>query len=222
MLISDDFIFIHLQKCAGSFVDNLLEKMFTSAKFNGARHDSVRQIGKKNIGKPVFGTIRNPWDWWVSWYAATNGGRKFRLTSNSFEEFWDTVFSTTQPLGELKMEQINELGIGPYTYRFVMRYFRDPDAAFSDWETVEKDPRDFMHPVHLCRVEDLRNELVRFFKFIGIELTNDQSSILMNAPVDNPSTHDFTESYYNNRLRELVREKDRLIVDLYGYSEPWM
>jgi len=226
MVISDNFVFIHLQKCAGSFVDNLLERMFADAKFNGTRHDSARQIAKRHRNKPVFGTIRNPWDWWVSWYAATNGGRKLRgpnaerVRSSSFEEFWDTIFSTTDSFGELKMARINELGIGPYTYRFVQRYFKDPEAVLSNWDVdeIKANINELMCPIHLCRVEDLKKELVRFFDSINLQLDEEQLFMLMNAPIDNASKHDLTPTYYDDKMSALVKEKDRLIVELYGYS----
>jgi hypothetical protein len=174
----------------------------------------------------VFGTVRNPWDWWVSWYSATDGGRKLqglggeRVRAENFSDFWDTILSTSFSIGELDMARINELGMGPYTYRFILRYFRDPESVLRTWDVnrVKVNIEDLMYPVHLCRVENLRDDMLAFFSSIDLRLTEEQVAMLLEAPVDNPSKHEATATYYDDRLLALVSDKDRLIVDLYGYT----
>jgi len=99
-----------------------------------------------------------------------------------------------------------------------------------------------MYPIHHCRVEDLRNEMLRFFDSIGLKLTAEQIRILMETEVNSPSgkpspttfdidacrssssafsntsKHEPYATYYDDELRNLVAEKERLIVELFGYS----
>jgi len=335
MIVSDDFVFIHLQKCAGTFIETLLLKMFPSAQFSrgrekvvkpprksvvlkmiagrkrlqlledrielpfgdvnriltrtevdelaelrmttgtcgsvwfpntpGRKHDSVADIKPQHRVKPAFGAIRNPWAWWVSWWAFVRNqkrelysceakrsyeGRNFDAwfsdlhVDGAFQDFWNCIFLAKHKCTTIRLDLMNELGIGPYTYRFIRMYFRDPEWVWQNWDvdTIKKKIDELMYPVYLCRVEDLRNEMLRFFDSIGLKLTSEQIRILMETEVmgpsrkpppttfeiaacrsssaafSNASEHEPYATYYDDELRNLVAKKERLIVELFGYT----
>ncbi len=58
-MVSDDFVFIHLQKCAGTFVESLLLKMFPSAQFSSGRDPSqTKPLRKAAVQKMIAGRER--------------------------------------------------------------------------------------------------------------------------------------------------------------------
>ena len=83
MVITEDFVYIHLPKTGGTFVEQVLQRLFdniglwyldTSKKVDrvkfGSRdqHESVREIPPAHRDKPVVFTMRNPYDWYISQY----------------------------------------------------------------------------------------------------------------------------------------------------------
>jgi hypothetical protein len=81
MYVTDDFVYVQLQKTACTHIARLL-----------AAHCPGRQIGKHNrpdadllaSGRKIIGSVRNPWDWYVSLWAfgcGGKGGLHERLTS---------------------------------------------------------------------------------------------------------------------------------------------
>ncbi len=223
----------------------------------GQKHDTAADIKPQHRAKPSFGTIRNPWDWWVSWWCASraqprkgHGGRKFEAWFSSlhvdgpFQDFWKSIFQAKHKCTEIRLDLMNELGIGPYTYRFINLYFRDPEWVWQNWnvDVIKKELDELMYPIYLCRVEDLRNEMLRFFDSTGLKLTNEQIRILTETESGSPARklppttfeidacrssslafsnateHEPYATYYDDELRNLVAEKERLIVELFGYT----
>ena len=79
MFVSDNLVFLELQKTGGSHIRRLLEK-----------HVEGRLVGKHNrvvkeyTDKLVVGSIRNPWDWYVSlWAFGVSGCGAIRIRSTS-------------------------------------------------------------------------------------------------------------------------------------------
>jgi hypothetical protein len=70
MYVSDQLVFVELHKTAGSHLGRLLQQLVPG-----------RQVGKHNIvphhlyNHFILGSIRNPWDWYVSLWAFGCGGQ---------------------------------------------------------------------------------------------------------------------------------------------------
>jgi hypothetical protein len=224
----------------------------------GRKHDTVADIKPQHRAKPAFGTIRNPWSWWVSWWSAIKlnhvregyDGRHFEAwfsglhVDGTFQDFWKSLFLAKHKCHEIRLDLMNDLEIGPYTYRFIHLYFRDPEWVWQNWDVdvIKKELDELMYPMYLCRVEDLRNEMLGFFDSIGPKLTSEQIRILMDTPAEgkmnctvptvnelvagrpsssafsNVSEHEPYATYYDGELSNLVAEKERLIVELFGYT----
>jgi hypothetical protein len=67
MLVTDKFVFIHLPRTGGTFVADVIEKFFPSAREIGY-HLPLEQLPKEYAHLPVLGTVRSPWEFYVSWY----------------------------------------------------------------------------------------------------------------------------------------------------------
>jgi len=67
MIATDQFAFVHLPRSGGTFVSEVIKKFFPSAREIGY-HLPRELLPAKYSHLPVLGTVRNPWEFYVSWY----------------------------------------------------------------------------------------------------------------------------------------------------------
>src|SRR5688500_9489995 len=67
MLVTDQFVFLHLPRAGGTFVYEIVKKFFPSAHEIGY-HFPRELLPREYSHLPVLGTVRNPWEFYVSWY----------------------------------------------------------------------------------------------------------------------------------------------------------
>src|SRR3954470_21339022 len=86
MIVTDRLVFLHLHKSGGTFVNVLLMRCVPSARQIGY-HLPYRELPQPYRGLPVVGTVRSPWDYYVSWYHFQrnqhNPNVLFRICSNA-------------------------------------------------------------------------------------------------------------------------------------------
>lgn len=70
MFIADGLIFLELQKTGGSHIGRLLEQ-YVGGQTTGKHH----RLKEDAADRYVIGSIRNPWDWYVSLWAYGCGGK---------------------------------------------------------------------------------------------------------------------------------------------------
>src|SRR5512132_3880738 len=67
MLVTNEFVFGHLPRSGGTFVSEIIRKFFPSAREIG-HHLPQELLPREYSHLPVLGTVRNPWEFYVSWY----------------------------------------------------------------------------------------------------------------------------------------------------------
>lgn len=67
MIVTDKFVFVHMHKCGGTFINVFLKEFFPQAREIGY-HFPVHCLPPQYRHLPVLGTVRNPWDFYVSYY----------------------------------------------------------------------------------------------------------------------------------------------------------
>lgn len=67
MLVTDKFVFVHMHKCGGTFINMFIKTFFPSAKEIGY-HYPIGLLPPQYRHLPVLGTVRNPWEFYVSYY----------------------------------------------------------------------------------------------------------------------------------------------------------
>lgn len=226
MIIAPHFICIHLQKTGGSFIREYLTQHIPNANYNGIVHDKACDIPIKHRSKPILGTIRNPWDWYVSWYAGTQRPEAlkgpFKILHphgkrTSFMEFMSEVAKLRHKVHNTDFGIINRLGIGVYTYRYIQSYCRDQAAVLKALETQQLTDN-MVFDIHLCRTESLRSDLASFLTNTPAGITKSQAEILATMAKVNTSARGAYEDYYDVSLRQTVAKMDQYIVDKFGYT----
>jgi len=71
MWVTDQFVYVHMHKCGGTFINDFLRKFFPESRSLGY-HYPATMIPEDAAGLPRLASVRNPWDWYVSYHAFQN------------------------------------------------------------------------------------------------------------------------------------------------------
>ncbi|MES1196845.1 MAG: hypothetical protein ABUL58_07870 [Steroidobacter sp.] len=227
MIATPQFVFLHLHKSGGTFVNECLFKHFSQAILLGY-HLPRRLIPPPYVNLPVIGLVRNPWSYYVSWFsyqsARPQANALFRILSRDKQlDFKDTISNmlrlgddiellgaVVQALPRLytnaglnlpghALAGIADSGMGFYSYLYQYMYGDDNEL------------------LRLGRMENLRTDLLNMLNEIGVPVDQAlRDHILNEAPV-NVSSHAYYAEYYDDELRDLVAERDALILARHGY-----
>jgi hypothetical protein len=229
MIVTDRFVFLHLHKSGGSFVNECLLRFVPNARSIGY-HLPRLLIPAKAAHLPVLGFVRNPWSYYVSWYnfqvqrPAANA--LFNILSDQHRLGFDATVRNMLELGSgsphlaavvaampthhgnsglnvpsFALAQIRNSGIGFYSFLYEYLY----GGGGSNSLTIE-------------RAEDLRVKLLEYLESVGHRVTHAMNDFVLDTAGRNISEHGPYVDYYSNELRDLVAEKDRLIIARHGYQ----
>jgi hypothetical protein len=227
MIISDAFVFLHLHKSGGTFVNHMMMRCIPSARRVGY-HLPYAEVPDDCRHLPVLGTVRNPWSYYVSWFhfqsdqASPNA--LFRLCSEDGAlDFSGTISNLVTLQGDPArvaalaavvpdhfvqhglnltkrcVERIEGCGVGFYTYLHDRLYAQAVSPTVLKMEGL----RERLHRLRLGRTA---SESVRIHRFLDA------------APPLNVSEHGPYRDYYTPDLRALVAQMDAPILDAYGYA----
>lgn len=218
MVVTDTFIFLHLQKCGGSFIrDFMLENIPTSVKID-PQHDGYSTIKPSDLNKPVIGIIRNPWNWYVSIYhyhLPSKGSFLSPLVQGkTFKEFIKLFLTkNTGVIHNLNFNWMDKMNVGPFTYR-VIRTFNKTGLNIKSIDDI-----DFSNVTIINMENDLVTNFIKGLADNNIILSKVSEHKLKNIKKVNTSNRDNDyRKYYDNETRDLVSEKDSLVTELFEYK----
>lgn len=229
MLVTDKFVFLHLPRAGGTFVYEVVRKFFPSAREIGY-HFPRELLPAEYSHLPILGTVRNPWEFYVSWYehvrprntASTlfswlsdNGKLDFVETTRNalnlgannerldvliemLPEHVDYSRRNIPNITKDSMRKVRGTGVGYYTFRFNQIFGNADDVFF-------------------CRLDSLREDLVAFFDGIGAT-TGELRDYVLRLDKQNSAEYTHASHYYTAELAELVRVRDRQLVERFGFT----
>lgn len=227
MIVTEKFVYVHLHKSGGTFVNECLMRFCPGARMLGY-HLPRCMIPSEFAHLPVLGFVRNPWSYYVSWFAfqsqMAQPNALFRIASeNRSLDFSDTLRnlldlgSGSDKLDTLMqhlpkaygnqglnlpgfaLAPIRNSGRGLYSYLFDYMYGGERAQTT------------------IGRVDNLRTDLLNFLESIEGALTPQLREFIEQATPRNSSHHDAFHDYYTNETAALVSERDRLVVERFGY-----
>ncbi len=227
MIVTRDFVFLHLHKSGGTFVNQFLLRHFPDARFVGYHLPRAYLPGDCG-GRPIFGLVRNPWDYYVSWYtfqagraapnpiflAASEGGRLgFTDTVRNLAALGEDAERRARIAAALPAEFPNR---GINLTRRCLGTLAGSPLGFYSWlyERMYGDGTG----VTIGRMETLREDLARFLETIGVRLDSDRAAYLAQQPPLNASSHAPYASLYDDKLRDFIAEKDAPVITRHGYA----
>jgi hypothetical protein len=234
MVVTKKFVFIHLHKSGGQFINKLLFKHFMDATEIGY-HYPRSLLPAQFSTLPVFFFIRNPWDWYVSWYwfnkktplrnpvfrAVSDDGRNtfHKSISNMLRLGQDTPDSNAMRASIVaRLPESIKGNRGSGITKACMLSFSSSDFGYYTWlvrRMVEVDGS--MNGVVVGRTENLRNDLVSILQGFGVPVTTTLFNDIMREDRANALVRPPYQSCYDAALVDLVRECDSFIVDRFGY-----
>jgi hypothetical protein len=204
MILSKHFVFIHFPKTGGSFVRKLCSDYAPDSWEIRTieAHPTIHEIPPTHQSRPVMGMVRNPFDWYVSWYTylKTRGDNAFfnRASECGRKSFKDTMLSIfSMDLGELLGTECAYAGS---SYGCYLNY------TFGN--NLEK--------LRIGRFENLRMDLLEMLKDI-VALPEELEYHLLKHPRIDESDRRHYREYYDNQLRDLVLERDEVVLKDFGY-----
>jgi hypothetical protein len=227
MIATARFVHIHLHKSGGTFVNECLLRFFPEAQRLGY-HLPRSLIPVEWASLPVLGFVRNPWSYYVSWYAFQSRRPQpnalFRVLSEDGSLDFKATLRNMLSLGEqggkldellprlpaaygthglnlpaFALAPIRDSGLGFYSYLFRYMYAGDPER------------------LHVGRTETLRADLPAFFERIGVAPSQPLLDFIRHQPPLNASRHEAFASYYDRDARELVRARDGALIERFGF-----
>jgi len=228
MIVTDKFVFLHLPRSGGTFVSEVIRKFFSSAHEIGYHLPRVA-LPTEFSHLPVLGGVRNPWDFYVSWYHHQHSGNRysplfFGISENRKLDFAQTIRNALnlgvsgakldiliQGLPENFDYQKNHIA---NVTKDVMGKIRSTGLGLYSFRFNQMfGPAD---DVFFCRVESLRSDLMAFFERIGAA-SEALRNYVLGLDKKNISEHLHYSSYYTPELAELVLIRDRPLIERFGY-----
>lgn len=226
MIVCDHLVFIHLHKSGGTFVNQLLLQCLPSARHIGY-HLPYRELPLEYRSLPVLGTVRNPWDYYVSWYFFQQGQARpnalFQICSNDRQlgcaetiRNLASLATDSARLNALRRELPN--AFGPAGLNLTK-------ACLDDLRGREVGFYSFLHnrmyagaeALTIVQMERLREGLRQALAHFGV-LPNDRVDLFLEqAPRLNVTSHEPYGHYFDDELRDLVGALDRKIITEHGY-----
>ena len=225
MIATGRFVFLHLHKSGGSFVNECLMRHVPAARHLGY-HLPRNLIPAPLTHLPVLGLVRNPWSYYVSWYAFQSARPQpnplYRVLSDAGRlDFAGTIRNMIH-LGDdaTRLERLIDALPAAYTNHglnlpgFALRPIRGSGVGFYTFL--------YRHlygegPILIGRMEELRTELLSLLEQVGQPVSAAlRQHVLRAAPV-NASRHAPYATYYSEALSREVAERDAEVIARHGY-----
>jgi hypothetical protein len=230
MIVTPQFVFLHLHKSGGTFVNEFLVRFIPNARQVGY-HLPHSMIPSSHAGLPILGFVRNPWSYYVSWYAFQRSRPQpnalFQtLSKNGALNFAQTIEQMLKLdedevlLGHVLQALPNQYtGHGLNLPNFALAPIRGSGLGFFS-HLFRYMFGTSVHDVNVQKSEELRSQLPLMLSSVGSVVAAQAVDYLKTAQPTNVSEHGDIASYYDKSLLELVRRKDALIIERFAYGGP--
>lgn len=219
MLVTADLVFVHVPRTGGAFIRDILREHLrpepTAPRF--ATHASYEELPAEFRDRPGFCVVRNPWDWYVSWYEHTiqRGPQFARLDSRDPKRVnWDALFDGGRSSFEDAVVRVCD---GRLDHPFAATIRRRDTDLYSEYVRRLAAPAIKRGSLEVGRFEELIPFVVDFFDRHGL-FTVDLREAIEGSPPANASEHGPYREYYGPELRELVAHKARWVIERFGYE----
>jgi hypothetical protein len=237
MIVTEDFVYIHVSRSGGTFLNKLIHEQFPGARMI-QYHGQLRDLPEQYADLPVIGFVRNPWDWYVSMFfdyqrkkqfvhqvLSERGTLRFQETVSRFLRLGDNSAQSKRLLDQLVSAapaEINPRNPAPRQrpgLRSAQFAEYPKGVGYYSWLFQLMFDTDNPERILIGRFENLRKEALRLFEEVGAPITKGVTTYLETAKPMNPSARppSYTRGY-SPELRQLVADRDSYVIDRYGYE----
>jgi hypothetical protein len=219
MLVASRLVFVHIPRTGGAFVKTMLRQHLGSDP--GApklpTHASFGELPRAFRDRPGFCIVRNPWDWYVSWFhhSLERGPALARLHPGAPKRVtWEVLFAGGQ---STFTETVTKMCEGTAGHPFAESARRRDVDLYSEYVRILAGDAMKRRKVEPGRFEELVPFLLDFLDR-NLLLTDPLREAITCTPPINASRHRPYRDYYDQQLRELVGHKARWLTRRFGYS----
>jgi hypothetical protein len=211
-ILTNDKIYFHMPKTGGTWITECLKREIDGRHIGPHGHSPSRDLKRHEIrDKTLWGTIRDPWSWYVSWWAhcMKNEQTKRQLTvygggSSDFKDVLEGVLArdpercpenhavmwgTSKPVEDRRKYLSGEGGL--YTWTF-----------FHMYEDVKI-------------LVDIQQMSAGLHSLMGIEPMDPPSNTRSNKIPKPP------RKMYTDNMSDSIYDEEGFIISLLGYEEPF-
>lgn len=237
MLITPHFVFIHIPKTAGRFCREHIVEYAGPVLFRGGLHEPASRVPDGFRHLPLLAFIRNPWDWYVSWYFHMQTYGAFNpLYANAvqsgkscFEDIMQHIFDSIEP-GTHAAESLDRYllsaehaAVESHDLNTIMvEQQRNAGYGMLSWRFSFNLDQNWGVPVHVGRFESLSEDLIDGMLRCGVELGESQQDAIRQAGMVGEgkvrSHRDYRDFYGSDKLIERLAEKERPVIERFGYQ----
>jgi len=230
MIVTDRFVFLHLHKSGGTFVNECLLRFVPGARQLGY-HLPRSMLPAHYARLPVLGMVRNPWSYYVSWYAFQSqqpkGNVLFQVASdNAALDFGATVrnlleLGSAGSSGHRKLDALVRAlpaGYGGGGFNVpgpVIEGLRDSKLGL--YSFLYRHILGEQGDAQVGRLERLSADLLQMLSAVDQPVSEDMRAFIEQQAPRNRSAHEDYTAYYDEELRALVAERDAAIIARHGY-----
>ena len=227
MIATDRFVFLHLHKSGGTFVNRFVQAFFPDARQIGY-HLPRAFLPASCAALPLLGSVRNPWDYYVSWYAFQSAmpvpNPVFRVVSAGGRLGFSDSVRNLLTLGEQPalLDAVRD-GLPDTFPNRGINLTRDClgpliGSRFGFYSFLYQRIYGEANDVSMLDMHALRDGLPVLLEQIGVPVTAAMRHYLSRAPALNSSEHSRYTDYYDASLRALVAERDAMVIARHGYA----
>jgi len=288
MFVSDKLIYIMLQKTGSNYIAKLLSQTVGGKQINSCKIGKHGWLKNYDTEKHIVGSVRNPWDWYVSYWhfrrrVIDKNNNKFLIQRNwkkissllfnsmfnndyspfnrkniSLNDVWLHIKSEIRkPVGLYRDvlcgkpdkkkfkkflylifddERMRDFGegyaessIGSFSGFMTYRYFKIYEKDFfkekffkgiKNYNQLKKFDEENNILDFTIKTENLKRDLIEILNKTNHELSPEDINTIMCSKKTNTSSHLKTSYYYDEEAVELIRNKEKFIIEKYNYKSP--
>ncbi|MGD9584443.1 MAG: aspartyl/asparaginyl beta-hydroxylase domain-containing protein [Lysobacterales bacterium] len=233
MISNEQFTFIHVHKTGGRSLNSVITQCIAGSETVGYHYPhALVPATRRHL--PIVGVVRNPWDWYVSWYAfnrrlglrnplfvvVSDGGKAdFKTTVRNLLFFGAASAESCAYRSALAAILPEEFGgdRGAGLTRACVESCKDPERGYYSWLFERMLGGAEPTRLHIARFENLHADFIAIMRRLSVDEADALDATLRTAEKKNTSNHSHYSQYYDAELRELVGERERGLIDAYGY-----
>ncbi len=234
MIATEKFVFIHLHKTGGQSLSHIIEQCIPSFRHIGY-HYPYHLLPPEFRDLPVVGMVRNPWDWYISWYAfntrQNSANPLFFIVSNGFQADFKQTVSNLINLGSDSPKSQHHrkalIGMLPETLagnqgvgltKQCMHQFNHSNTGYYSWQFKRMHGDLISKQTYIGRFENLQTEFLSIMDQLSVAEIDAMRTKFNSTQRINESRHSHYSLYYDDELNELVAQKERFLIDQFNYK----
>ncbi len=233
MIITESFVFMHMHKTGGQTLNEIILRSDPAAQQAGY-HYPISKIPRRSASLPIIGFVRNPWDWYVSWYAfnvkpgtqnplfdvvSEDGRASFAKTAKNLA----TLGSDSETGVRMRNRLIDELpdtledNLGVGLTRDSVAALANCQYGYYSWLFDRMIGSAPLRQRHVGRFENLAGDFLEIIKSLQVKRIGLFQDELTKQERRNTSGRSHYSHYYDDELLTLIGEQEKRLINEFEY-----